>query len=565
MKAAKQELAKGLNEFVGGVIPKDKLTAMMQMPQKAGMGDFAIHCSPFQKVLGFDNPGEAAQFIADNAEFPEYISAESQNGFLNFFINSDYLANQTLDQVIEQGEDYGRNNIGEDKLVVFDYSAPNIGKPLHVGHIRSTILGDSLIKIMQFSGYETFGINYLGDVGLHIAKTVAAYDLWSSPEKLAKNPEEEILNLYVRFNKEMADNPELEEKAKLTAKKIEEGDLATTKTLDFISEMSMDAFNRVYNLLDVQFDEITGQSKFSDKGKEVIQSMLEKGVAEKTEDGAVVVSLDEYKLPEKVVLKSDGTAIYATQDLGAATYRKEHFDFDKLLYVVANEQEQYFKQIFGILDKAGNDWADDCFHVSFGMINLADGKMSTREGTIVYLEEVLDKSTLMAKKVIDEKNPDLENKEDVAKMVGVGAVKYMVLGVDYPKNIEFSWERALNFEGNSAPYIQYAHARASSILRKNGSSAEYEVTHIESDSEKQLVKQLAMFPLRVEAAVEKYKPHIIANYAYELSSAFNAFYNTVSVKDAGDQKETKLALVQSYVTTVNNAMDLLGIQLPEEM
>jgi len=566
MKQIKDEIVDAIVAFTGDTITRDKLYAMLQNAPRKEFGDFALPCFQFQKEFYDKNPNDTAHFLQDKIKLPDFIRTEIEKGFLNFFIDSNYLTQGTLEKVIEQQDRYGKIDLGQGKMVVFDYSAPNIGKPLHVGHIRSTILGDSLIKILNFSGYKTHGINYIGDIGLHLAKTIAAYNLWGDRERLEQNPEQEILNLYIRFNKELETDKALDESAKETGKLLEQGDRKTTATLDFITEMSLKAFDRVYQLLDIEFDETAGQSNFSDIGKRVVAELLEKGIAFKEKDGGIIARLEHYGLPNKVILKSDGTPIYMTQDLGAATYRKETLKADILLYIVASEQELYFKQLFKTLELNGNDWANDCFHVSFGMINLAEGKMSTREGTIVYLEEVLNKATDMARTIIEKKNPSLENKEEVAKMVGVGAIKHMVLGVDYPRNIEFSWERALNLEGNSAPYIQYSYARANSILEKIGKSpATFSPDHLTDESEQDLVKRIAMFPLIVESAAQRYRPHIIANYSYELSAAFNVFYNNVRVMDAGEQKDSKLTLVQAYMTTVKNAMGLLGIGMPNRM
>jgi arginyl-tRNA synthetase len=566
MKHFKNKIIKGIKQFIGGFYTDRELEQIIQNTTKPGFGDFSFPCFDLSKKWCYSNPTELAQDIKENVNWDKSLNPEVKKGYINFNVTLDDLITHTLNETSKKEKEYGKNNIGKGKMVVLDYSAPNIGKPLHVGHIRSTILGDSIIKILNFNGYNTWGINYLGDVGLHIGKILVAYDEWGDKKKLKKNPEEEILNLYIDFCKKEKSDEIYTEKAKGIVDRLEKGDKNLERTLKFISDMSMIAFNRVYDLLDVKFDEITGQSKFSDIGKKVVQELLNKSVAYKDENGGIVANLKNHNLPNKAILRSDGTAIYSTQDLGALKYRKETFNFDKLLYVVASEQELYFKQIFKIIESGGYKWAKDCKHINFGMINLKEGKMSTREGQIVYLEEVLNKAIDKAREVIEEKNPTLENKDYTSKIVGVGAIKYMVLGVDYGRNIEFSWDKALNLSGNSATYIQYTHARASSILRKAGKEpTTFKPKDLTNEYETNLIKKIGSFPLVVESAARTFKPHIISNYANELSINFNQFYNKVTVLQSEDKLDSRLCLVKSYKTTVDNAMGLLGIKLPEGM
>lgn len=544
----------------------EELGKMLHIPNREEMGDFAFPCFKLAKEWYYDSAQELAEDIQTRVEWNQALIPEIKDGFLNFKIKPEELTKHTLENVLEQESDYGRNRNGEGKTIVLDYSAPNIGKPLHVGHIRSTILGDSLIKILNFSGYKTHGINYLGDVGLHIGKILSAYDKWGDKEKIIANPEEEILNLYVNFCKKEKKNKKLTEEAQRLVERVESGDKELMKKLEFIDKMSMIAFNRVYDLLDVQFDEIIGQSKFSDKGKEFVQEALEKKIAYKDETGGVFVDLKGTGLPDKVILRADGTAVYSTQDLGAAKYRKETFDFDKLLYVVATEQDLYFKQLFKILERAEYDWAKDCKHINFGMILFEEGKMSTREGNIVYLEEVLNKATDKARVLIESKNSVLENKEEIAKMVGIGAIKYLVLSVDYHSDIKFSWNRALDLNGNSATYIQYSHARAVSILRKSSAEpGDFKAEYLGTSYETRLVRKISLFPLIVESASYLYKPHLIANYGHELSSIFNQFYSEIRVLNDKEKLDSRTSLVKAYTTTISNTMKLLGIKLPEKM
>ncbi len=562
----REKIIESALDFAGEYFDRDSISRIIQVPKKSEWGDFSLPFFSFQKELPNKTIDEMTNYLRQKLEKTEGLNVKAEGNHINFFINKEYLSKKTLEDVLSQKNLYGKTNLGKNKLVVLDYSAPNIGKPLHVGHIRSTILGDSIIKILNFTNHRTHGINYLGDVGLHLAKTIAAYNLWGNKEKIEKNPEQEILELYVEFHKKSENNSELNNYAQEVSRLIENEDPETLRTLDFLTKMSLKSFDKVYDLLDVTFDETTGQSRFSESGKQIVSQLLDNGVAQKTNDGAAVVKLENCGLPDKVILKSDGTAIYATQDLGALMYRKKTYDFDKLLYLVANEQELYFKQIFKIMELNNQNWIKNCFHISFGMITLPEGKMSTREGNIVYLEELLNRSVDMAEKIINQKNPQLKNKKETAQIVGIGAVKYLVLSVDYPKNISFKWENALNIEGNSAPYIQYSGARANSILKKIGKNyKKINPKHINTDEEYELVRSISQFPLFVESAAENYRPHVIAKYAYDLSSAFNQFYKNVRVKDAKEKLGTKIALVEAYKTTVTNAMNLLGIKMPEKM
>lgn len=567
MREFKNRIITSLKDFFDQEYQRKDLDSMIKTPPNEKIGDFSFPCYDIGRKWGFDKKetSKAAELIKTGLELDPNISTEVKEGFLNFKINNNTLTDYVLDSVNKQGDNFGRNNIGKGKKVVIDYSAPNIGKPLHVGHIRSTILGDSIIKLLKFNGYHTWGINYLGDIGLHIGKTLYALNEWGNKEKIIQNPEEEILNLYVGFCKRELKNKKLSNKAKTIVQKIEAKDKKILDDLKFINEMSMISFNRVYNLLDIEFDETTGQSNFSKPGKEFVQRALDIGIAYKDETGAVTVNLSKHKLPNKVILRSDGTAIYSTQDLGAAHERYKEHKFDSLLYVVATEQDAYFKQIFKTLEIAGNSWAKNCKHINFGMINLKEGKMSSREGKIIYLEEVLNKAIGKAKDIIEEKSPYLENKNEVAKKIGIGAIKYMILSIDYSKNIEFSWNKALNLSGNSATYIQYSHARANSIINKSKiKNDKYNVNNINTNAELNLIRKIGQFPLVVESSCANYKPHIIAKYANELSNLFNHFYNSTPVIGEANE-QSRIQIVKAYKTTVNNAMKLLGIQLPNKM
>jgi len=603
LKQAKKEIVQQLKAVLD--LPEEEIEKALEIPPKSDMGDFAFPCFRIAHSQGKDAKALSAAIASSLKPKGFLAKVEVKGPYVNFYLNDAQVVEHTLQEARSKGADYGKNDIGQGKMVVVDYSAPNWGKPMHVGHIRSTILGDTLINALKFSGYQTHGINYFGDIGLHIGKLIAAYHMWGDPAKIEADPEKSMLDLYVRFsklekeqkelieaqakdngkstqNKEMGPMDEEEEglekdkpvaaatkKAQEFLEKLESGDPELVKLWQQIGAWSQRAFDNVYALLDVKFDELTGQSHFTDRGKTQVKKALQLGVAYETGTGAIEAELKEYGLPNKIILKRDGTALYSTQDLGAATFRHEKFNFDKLIYVVAYEQNDYFKQVFKILDSMGYDWAKDCYHFSFGLISLEEGKMSTREGNVVFLEEVLSKAINLARQEIEKKNSDLPNKDDVAKAIGIGAIKYMVLSVDPIKDIAFSWERALNFESSSAPYIQYAYARANSLLRKAGSFPKtldhYVLT---SKTEVDLVKKIAQFPLVLENIIRPpYKLNELANYANALATSFNQFYKDVPVLTEQDEqaKYSRLVLVDSFKTTLENTLGIMGLKAPAQM
>jgi len=581
----------GLNDLIASAIeaqvplePAD-VRKLISKPKVRDMGDVAFPCHPLAKT--YKKP---PKFIAE--ELAETISAKlkgsgvaevtANNGYVNFKFDDRAVYDHVLGAVLSMRENYGSNTLGNDRLVVIDYSAPNLGKPMHVGHIRSTIIGDSTKRILEFTGHRTYGINYLGDIGLHIGKIAAAYMHWGDAESLNRDPEKEMFELYVRFGKEAEANPSLDAEAKNALEEIEAGNPEYVELWDKIRVWSQAAFDRVYELLDVEFDETTGQSRFSDKGKAIVQKALENKLARYKKDGGeeekvameegegnggVVIPLEEYGLRDKIILRSDGTAIYSTQDLGAAVSRYEEHKFDRMIYVVATEQSLYFQQLFKIIELMGNDWHEKCHHLGFGLIHLAEGRMSTREGNIVLLEDVVLKSVDEAKKAIAEKHYTDEQREVIARQVGIGALKYSVLGVDPVKDITFSWENAMNLSGNSGPYIQYQHARANTLLKKAGANPDnlrYKTEEFTLQQERDLVAKIGDFPEIVQRAGEKLSPNIICNYLNELALQFSSYYSKVHVIGTPEQ-ESRIAVVYAVKQTLENGLNLLGIKAPQEM
>ena len=546
--------------------------------------DISISCHNLANRLGMA-PSDLADSIISNLnckkmfDLDNLSSIKNLGGYININYDPKILAEQVLTEVLTFQDNYGKNSEGFGKFVVIDYSAPNIGKPLHVGHIRSTIIGDSITRLLNFSGFKTYGINYLGDSGLHIGKLITAYSLWGKKENLKNEPEKELLNLYVRFGKESEHDESLEIKAKEVVKNLENGDNQYTQILSIINCASMKTFDKVYNLLDINFDETTGQSFFSNKGKGIVNDLIKQGKAdysaivkniqdfsmEENESNGVIVSLDEFNLPAKVILRSDGTAIYSTQDIGAAVDRFEKHKFDKMIYVVANEQELYFKQLFKILEKGGFEFADKCHHLGFGLIHLQEGRMSTREGNVVFLEDVLEKAVGLAKERLKTREFDEKSEDIIATQIGIGAVKYSVLQVDPVKDISFSWDKFMDFEGNSAVYLQYAYARATRIIDQSKKGINhFKPEHLTSVYEQNLIKTIAKFPEQVRLATEKMKPNLICNYAFSLAKDFNEFYKNVRVFGETEE-QSRLVLVEATRYVLNNSAKLLGIGLPDKM
>ena len=419
---------------------------LIEVPPNPNMGDFAMPCFQLAKVLR-KAPQAIATDLSQNIQTPEYISqVQVAGGYLNFFLDPKYLAQDTLSLIQQQGEDYGRSNEGMGRKVVMDYSSINIAKPFHIGHLSTTAIGNSLYRIYNFLGYQSIGINHLGDWGTQFGKLIAAYKLWGNEEAIGRDSINEMLRLYVRFHEEAEKDDSLNDLARSWFKKIEDGDEEALSLFNWFKELTLKEVQKVYDLLDVKFDSYAGESFYNDKMQPVIDELKEKNLL-KLDQGAYVVPLDQFNLPPCIILKSDGATLYSTRDLAAAFYRKKHYDFYKCLYIVAYQQNLHFKQWFKVVELMGYDWAKDLEHVAFGMVSLEDGTLSTRKGKVVFLEDVLNQSIQQTLEVINEKNPELENKEQVAKDVGVGAVVFSTLSNSRIKDITFSFDRVLNFTG----------------------------------------------------------------------------------------------------------------------
>ena len=558
----KSYIAEKLN--VEGV-SKEELTSLIVTPPDNSMGDFALPCFGFAKVLR-KAPAIIAEELASNYQTDSVIvKVTAVNGYLNFTVNRQGKASAVLKEILSLGENYGSSELGKGKTICIDYSSINVAKPFHIGHLSTTVIGGALYRIYKKLGYNVVGINHLGDYGTQFGKLIYAYKAWGDKEAVEKGRVKELMRLYVKYHDEAEKNPELDDKAREYFKLIEQGDKECNELFKWFKELTLMDVDKVYKQLGITFDSYNGESFFNDKMGVVIDELQEKGLLVES-DGAKIVDLEEYGMPPCLILRSDGASLYATRDLAAAYYRKKEYDFDKCLYVVAYQQNLHFKQFFKVLELLGKPWAKDMVHVAFGMVSLEEGTMSTRKGKVVFLEDVINKCCEKALSVIDEKNPDLENKEETAKAVGVGAVIFGALSSSRIKDIVFSYDKVLNFDGETGPYCQYTYARALSVLRKGGEIGKYSENYELNDQEYDLLSLLANYPEIVKQSAEKYEPSLITRFAVDVSEAFNKFY--FDCKILGEEEEVKnfrLALTFATKTVIKNALSLLGIKAPEKM
>ncbi len=555
-------------------LKKEEISHLIEIPPNPGMGDYAFPCFILSK-----REKKAASQISESIKnniikkIPKEVEKiESKGPYINFFINKKILA----DKVLKINANYGKSAVGKKKTICIDFSHPNLGKPMHIGHIRSTIIGDSLMRIYDYLDYKPIGINYLGDIGLHIGKLIVAWELWLNKEALKKDPVIELLRLYVKFcgeekteikegmDEEFQDN-EWTNKAKEKLRLLELGDRKAIKIWEEIQKHSLKGFNKVYDMLKVNFNDWRGQSNFSEKGKEIVLNALERGLAKRDKDNAVYVELNNNPENKKYILRSNETASYITQDLGAAVQRYKKYKFDSMIYVVDFRQEDHFKALFTILKVLGYGFVDTMHHLKFGAVKFGTEIFATREGNIILLEDVLKKTIQKAKEEIDTRKTNGD-----ARIVGVGAIKYIILKNEPIKDVQFSWEAALSFEGNTGPYLQYSYARASSIIKKakgkNFNKAKLKIDNLTKE-EIALIKKISDFPEIVLQAGEKMNPSLLANYSHELAQIFNEFYHNCPVLNDKDklQKAFRLRLVDAFRTTLHNSLHLLGIEVMNEM
>ena len=546
-------------------VTEEELEGLIAVPPDTSMGDYALPCFKLAKVLR-KSPALIAEGIASDYPADEIVSeAKALNGYVNFRIARVGLANDVLSRILKEGTEYGSSDLGAGKTICIDYSSVNIAKPFHIGHLSTTVLGGALYRIFQFLGYHTVGINHLGDYGTQFGKLIAAYKRWGNREEAEKGGIHAINDLYVRFNEEADEAMEAE--AREYFRLIESGDKEANELFDWFKSLTLSYVKGIYEKLHITFDSYAGERFYTDKMAPVVEELQEKGLL-KESNGAKIVDLEPYGMPPCLILRSDGASLYATRDLAAAIYRKNTYDFDKCLYVVAYQQNLHFKQVFKVLELMGKEWAKDLVHVAYGMVSLEDGAMSTRKGKVVWLEDVLNRCVEKAYSVIDEKNPSLENKQEIAEKVGVGAVIFSALYNNKIKDIVFSYDKALNFDGETSVYVQYTCARASSVLAKaaeGGFEAALSEGCTPCDQEFELINALADFPDTVKAAAERYEPSFVARWCVDTAQKFNKFYFDCKILQEEETRAFRLALTQATLSALTAGLTLLGIGVPEKM
>ena len=537
---------------------------LLEQPKSSDLGDIAFPAFSLAKVER-KAPQAIAADIVEKIDTTHFDKVVATGPYVNFFLNKAEISGQVIKEVVKEGADYGQQNEGKGENVTIDLSSPNIAKPFSVGHLRSTVIGDALSNIFRKMGYNTIKINHLGDWGKQFGLLMVAYKKWGSKEAVEANPIDELLQLYVRINAEIENDPALDDEGRLWFKKLEDGDPEATELWQWFRDESLVEFNRIYELLGVEFDSLNGEAFYNDKMDEGIKILEEKGLLEESK-GASIVNLDDVNLPPAMIKKSDGATLYITRDIATAMYRARTYNFVKSIYVVGQEQSNHFRQLKAVLKKMGFDWSDDMTHVDFGLVTKNRQKLSTRKGNIILLEPTLQEAISRAKSQIEDKNPELENKEAVAHAVGVGAVKFYDLKTDRRNGYDFDLEAMVSFEGETGPYIQYAYARIQSILRKADFTPDANADYRLNDAESwEIIKLLQDFSRVVKRAADNYEPSLIAKYAISLAQAFNKYYAHTRILDESPERDSRLALSYSTAVVLKEALRLLGVDAPEKM
>ncbi len=552
-------------------LSKEELEKYIEIPPNSDLGDYAFPCFKLAKDLR-KAPPIIANEIKENIETDENIieRIDVVGGYLNIYINKEVLIKTVLEEVAKENEKYGSSNVGEGKTAVIEYSSPNIAKPFHIGHLRSTVIGGALYKIYNFLGYNTIGLNYLGDWGLQFGKVIAGISLWKDEYDFENDEMGSILKTYIRFNQEEKENPELTEMAREYFKKLEKGEPEIVKQWEHIRKISIDNYQRTYKLLNSKFDSYNGEAYYNDKMAPIIEELRNKGLLKESQ-GAQVVDLEKYNMPPCIVVTSAGTTIYATRDLAALKDRINKYNFDKLIYVAGSEQQLHFKQVFKVMELMGyEEYVSKCAHVPFGLIVDRDGeKIGSRKGNSVFLEDILNESIDKVKNIINQKNPDIENKDEIAKKIGVGAIIFNDLSNSRIKDEIFDWDILLNFQGETGPYIQYIYVRTRSLLNKAGyipKIEEIDFTRLKEKEAISILKTIYMFNEVIQNAADKNEPSILARYLIDLSQNFSTFYNEhkIITEDKNIQ-DARLFLTYAVGIVLKSGVELLGMEMPERM
>jgi arginyl-tRNA synthetase len=546
---------------------KETVSGLIEIPPREEMGDYAIPCFKLAGLLK-KAPEQIAREIINNLDDSNLFADVKQIGpYVNFYINKEIIARTVLEEILAKRERYGSTDLGKGENIVIDYSSPNIAKPFHVGHLRSTVIGNSLYRIYEFLGFNCIGINHLGDWGTQFGKMIAAYKKWGNDQEIQQNPISALLRLYVKFHAEAEKTPALEQEGRDWFKRLEDGDYEAERLWRWFIELSIQEFNKIYRLLRVSFDYITGESFYNDKMEKVVKLLKKENLLQKSE-GAYVVNLDDYDMPPCLILKSDGATLYPTRDITAAIYRKDTFNFSKALYITDYSQNLHFAQWMKVIELMGYDWANQLEHIPFGRVSTEEGALQTRKGNVILLKDLLNKSIEKVRKIIEENNPDLQGKDDIARKVGIGAIIFNDLSNSRIKDIVFNWDRMLSFDGETGPYVQYTHARANSVLEK----AKYPVINLtdysilSSDEEINTVKLLQQFPKVIISAMEKNEPSLLTRHIINIAQAFNKFYHEYPILvEEKEIQQARLLLVYGVKIVLKTGLALLGIEAPDKM
>ena len=547
------------------VLTSEEISQLIEIPPKPEMGDFAFPCFRLAKSY-HKAPPMIAQDLKESIGDQAFLSEiKVVGGYLNFYVDKAQYAQQIIDKY-NNATDYGCSDQGKDKTICIDYSSPNVAKNFHVGHLRTTIIGNSLYKIFSKLGYKVVRINHLGDWGTQFGKLIVAYKKWGSREAVEEKGIEELMDIYVKFHEEAEKDDSLNDEARAWFLKMEQGNEEALEIWQWFRDISLKEFMRVYNILGMEFDSFAGESFYRDKTADVIKRLTDDGLLKESQ-GAMIVPLDEYDMPPCIVAKKDGSSIYATRDLAAILYRKATYNFDRCLYVTGLEQKLHFAQVFKVIELMGNDYAKNLVHIPYGLVSLKSGKISSRKGNVIFAEDLLRESINKTTSIIEEKNPDIPDKEEVAKQVGIGAIIFNELYNQRIKDVIFDWNKLLNFDGETGPYVQYTYARASSVLRKIGEVPDtIDYTLLTDEASIGLLKEIERYPQVIKDAAERYEPSVIARYSIDLAHAFNKFYHEcqINVEDE-TTKYTRTNVVKIARYIIKDALSLLGIQCPEQM
>ena len=559
----KQLIASELAKVIDS-LDQTAISNLLEQPKSSDLGDIAFPAFSLAKVER-KAPQAIAADIAEKIDPSHFEKVVATGPYVNFFLNKAKISDQVIKEVIKEGADYGQQNEGQGGNITIDLSSPNIAKPFSVGHLRSTVIGDALSNIFRKMGYNTIKINHLGDWGKQFGLLMVAYKKWGNKEAVEANPIDELLQLYVRINAEIENDPALDDEGRLWFKKLEDGDPEATELWQWFRDESLVEFNRIYELLGVEFDSLNGEAFYNDKMDEAVKILEDKGLLKESK-GASIVDLDDVNLPPAMIKKSDGATLYITRDIATAMYRARTYNFVKNVYVVGQEQSNHFRQLKAVLKKMGFDWSDDMIHVDFGLVTKNRQKLSTRKGNIILLEPTLQEAISRAKAQIEEKNPNLENKEAVAHAVGVGAVKFYDLKTDRRNGYDFDLEAMVSFEGETGPYVQYAYARIQSILRKADFKPSLDANYNLNDAESwEIIKLIQDFARVVKRAADNFEPSLIAKYAISLAQAFNKYYAHTRILDETPERDSRLALSYTTAVVLKEALRMLGVEAPEKM